>query len=160
MENQRKKKVIVAMSGGVDSSVAAATLLEQGYDCAGVFVRMLPPNLNIDKNLKGHIKDAQTVCEQLGIELYIVDYSWDMQQIIDYFTYEYSIRNHKSETAEVRFEHRIWGIWEMVSSSHEYRIKGSDSVEFSVGIPPDSEENVIFEYRIDNRHEILLRGGR
>jgi len=78
----------------------------------------------------------------------------------EHFTYEYSIRNHKSETAEVRFEHRIWGIWEMVSSSHEYRIKGSDSVEFSVGIPPDSEEKVIFEYRIDNRHEILLRGGR
>jgi len=85
-----KPKVMVAMSGGVDSSVAAALLIEQGYDCAGVFVRMLPPELNLDENLKGHLADAQQVCKQLNMELNIVDYSWDMQQIIGYFTYEYA----------------------------------------------------------------------
>jgi tRNA-uridine 2-sulfurtransferase len=88
--NGKGKKVLVAMSGGVDSSVAAATLLEQGYSCSGVFVRMLPPDLKLDTNLKGHLADAQQVCKQLGIELHIVDYSWDMQQVIDYFAFEYS----------------------------------------------------------------------
>jgi len=86
----KRTKVMVAMSGGVDSSVAAARLIEQGYDCAGVFVRMLPPDMKLDDNLKGHLSDAQRVCKQLGIELNVVDYSWDMQQIINYFTYEYS----------------------------------------------------------------------
>jgi tRNA-specific 2-thiouridylase len=51
---------------------------------------MLPPELNLETNLKGHLADAQRVCKQLGIELHIVDYSWDMQQIIEYFTHEYS----------------------------------------------------------------------
>ncbi len=78
------------MSGGVDSSVAAVRLLKQGYECSGVFVRMLPPELGIAKNLKGQLADAQNVCQQLGIELYIVDYSWDMQQIIKYFAREYA----------------------------------------------------------------------
>ncbi len=90
MDTKLKGKVLVAMSGGVDSSVAAASLLEQGYACAGVFVRMLPPELKLETNLKGHLADAQQVCKQLGIELHIVDYSWDMQQVIEYFTYEYS----------------------------------------------------------------------
>jgi tRNA-specific 2-thiouridylase len=84
------KKVMVAMSGGVDSSVAAALLLEQGYACSGVFVRMLSPELGIAKDLKGQLADAQNVCKHLGIELHIVDYSWDMQQIINYFAREYA----------------------------------------------------------------------
>ncbi len=89
--SERKPKVLVAMSGGVDSSVAAASLIEQGYRVAGVFMRMVPGNIKVDDNLKGHLKDVQAISKQLGIELYIVDFSWEMQQVIDYFCYEYSM---------------------------------------------------------------------
>lgn len=75
----------------------------------------------------------------------------------EHFSYEYSIRNHREEKAEVRFEHPVWGIWEMVSSTHEYRIKNSQAIEYRIEIPPESEEKVVFEYRVDIRREILVR---
>jgi tRNA-specific 2-thiouridylase len=86
-----QKRVMVAISGGVDSSVAAARLIEQNYQCTGVFVRMLSSDIKVDENLKGHLADAQKVCKHLGIPLHIVDYSWEMQQIIGYFMNEYAI---------------------------------------------------------------------
>ncbi len=91
VNKKHSAKVLIAMSGGVDSSVAAATLIEQGYQCAGVFMRMAPANIKVDNNLKGHLRDVQRVTKHLGIELYVVDFSWEMQQVIDYFCYEYSM---------------------------------------------------------------------
>lgn len=40
MENEKKKRVLVAMSGGVDSSAAVKLLLEQGYECAGATMHL------------------------------------------------------------------------------------------------------------------------
>ncbi|NLO82050.1 MAG: DUF4139 domain-containing protein [Clostridiales bacterium] len=71
-----------------------------------------------------------------------------------HYQYEYVIKNHKEEQAEVHFEHRIRGIWEMVSSSHDYVKKSSDTIEFVVDVPADSEVKVSFEYRVDKRIEI------
>lgn len=71
--------------------------------------------------------------------------------------FEYDIKNHKDEAAEVHFEHRVWGIWEMVYSSHEYKIRTSDSIEFCLDIPADSEAKVAFEYKVDRRKEIIIK---
>lgn len=59
------KKVLVGMSGGVDSSVAAALLLEQGYEVIGLTFKFTE---EFDSG------DAVKVCEKLGIEHHIVDY--------------------------------------------------------------------------------------
>ena len=62
-----KKRVLVALSGGVDSAVAAALLLEKGYEVAGATMR-LDPNSADDAT-----RDAREVAEKLGIPFYEFD---------------------------------------------------------------------------------------
>jgi tRNA-specific 2-thiouridylase len=77
-----KKKVFVALSGGVDSSTAAALLLQAGFDCVGVFM------ITSDRGLHTQA-DTQNVAEKLGIELYVLDLRSDFEQILAYFCSEY-----------------------------------------------------------------------
>jgi tRNA-specific 2-thiouridylase len=77
-----KKKVFVALSGGVDSSTAAALLLKAGFECAGVF-------MITNDNAAPAQHDAQNVAKKLGIKLHILDLRDDFKQILDYFCGEY-----------------------------------------------------------------------
>jgi len=77
-----RKKVFVALSGGVDSSTAAALLLKAGFECAGVFM------ITNDRAASAQ-HDAQEVAEKLGIKLYVLDLRDDFEQIFEYFCSEY-----------------------------------------------------------------------
>jgi len=69
-----KERVVVAMSGGVDSSVAAAILKEEGYDVIGVTMHIwdVPDNIRSCCGYKA-ISDAQRVCAMLNIPFYTID---------------------------------------------------------------------------------------
>src|SRR5438105_475009 len=106
-------KAVVAMSGGVDSSVAAALLLRQGYEVMGVFMRLGSPegvgsavgSASADatddacetsgKNKQGccsvlDAADARRVAAALDIPLYILNFQDDFVRVIDYFVSEYN----------------------------------------------------------------------
>ena len=83
----KKKCVVVAMSGGVDSSVAAALLLEEGYDVVGVTMNLftLPKKFCRDESKKsccgwGAAEDAHQVATTLGISHYVMDMREDFEK--------------------------------------------------------------------------------
>jgi tRNA-specific 2-thiouridylase len=95
-----KDKVIVGMSGGVDSSVAAALLKEEGYEVIGVTMKIWDSGGTISQEGAHHacygpgeeedIKDAQKVAEILGIPFHIVDLKQEYKTfVLDYFSHEY-----------------------------------------------------------------------
>jgi tRNA-specific 2-thiouridylase len=84
----QKQRVVVGMSGGVDSSVAAALLVEQGYDVTGVFiVAYNEPGCRTDQDRK----DALAVATALGIPFTVLDFREAYREhVIAYFQSEYA----------------------------------------------------------------------
>lgn len=105
------KKVVIGMSGGVDSSVAAIMLKEQGYDVIGLFMRNWDTSLNGDylgnPDLNNNIcpqeqdyNDALKVCEKINIPLYRVDFVkeyWDY--VFSYFLEE--LKNGRTPNPDI-----------------------------------------------------------
>ena len=78
------KTVIVGLSGGVDSSVSACLLKQQGYNVIGIHMR----GANLETQQEDE-KRVRELCNELGIECVVVDYKDHMQQVKDYFVSEY-----------------------------------------------------------------------
>ncbi len=93
----KRTTVVVAMSGGVDSSVAAALLLEQGYNVVGVTMKTYDFDEvggNVQNEVSccglGAMQDARLVASKLGIPHYVVDFREAFgHKVVDYFVGEY-----------------------------------------------------------------------
>jgi len=90
-----QQTVAVAMSGGVDSSVTAALLQEQGYKVVGITLRLSEESRSVEETedcIPGTaVEDAAKVCRLLGIEHHVLDLRQLFQEkVIDYFLTEYA----------------------------------------------------------------------
>jgi tRNA-specific 2-thiouridylase len=90
-----KKKVMVGMSGGVDSSVAAAILQKEGYDVIGVTLKLQPEiesDTGSDVTCCSYfaVEDARRVASKLGIPHYVLNFQGIFEScVIEYFVAEY-----------------------------------------------------------------------
>jgi tRNA-specific 2-thiouridylase len=89
-------RVLVAMSGGVDSSVAAAMLCEQGYEVVGIAMRLTPEGLPAPTRRRGtccsyeDFEDARRVAERMDFPFYVIDLRADFAaRVIGNFVSEY-----------------------------------------------------------------------
>lgn len=79
-----REKALIAMSGGVDSSVAAFLTQEAGFSCGGAIMRLW------DEGASGAIRDAQAIADRLGMPFHILDASVPFRtQVVDYFVESY-----------------------------------------------------------------------
>ncbi len=91
-----KEKVVVGMSGGVDSSVAAFLLKEQGYDVIGVTMQIWQDEEEAEKEANGGccglsaVEDARRVAEHLDIPYYVMNFKREFKaNVMEYFVEEY-----------------------------------------------------------------------
>ncbi len=142
--------VIVGMSGGVDSSVAAWRLLQEGYEVQGLFMS------NWDEDEDGYCtaaqdyQDARRVCEQLGIELHKVSFAGEYRErVFNYFLEEY--RAGRTPNPDVLCNREIkFGVCfdyarrlgaDYVATGHYARVVHEPHVRLLKGLDPQKDQS-------------------
>jgi tRNA-specific 2-thiouridylase len=151
----KDKRIVVAMSGGVDSSVAAALMVEAGFDAIGMTLQLYDHGMAVAK--KGaccagqDIYDARQVCDKLGIAHYILDYeSRFSQTVIEDFADSYM----KGETPipcvrcnqQVKFKDllttaRDLGAQALITGHYVQRLMGKERAELHRAVDPSRDQS-------------------
>jgi tRNA-specific 2-thiouridylase len=149
----RQKKVLVGVSGGVDSSVSLALLKDQGYAVSAVFLHFWDIKGRNNKSLQ----DAKSVCKILGIPLKVVDTRADFKKmVIKYFLVEYTRGNTPNPCVfcneKMKFKLLLkvadkMGI-EMVATGHYAQVMKHEACSMkqeAYNMPSNAEQKLAYE---------------
>jgi tRNA-specific 2-thiouridylase len=153
-------RVVLAMSGGVDSSASAVLLRRQGYDVVGLFMRTGvedPGGSSRADHKKGCCSaidagDARRVADRLDIPFYALDFEREFSRIIDYFADEYAkgrtpnpcvVCNTWLKFGQLRAFARKLGA-DFIATGHYAQVKeGSGGFELHKGADPDKDQSYV-----------------
>jgi tRNA-specific 2-thiouridylase len=120
-ESTSKKRVIIGMSGGVDSSVAAYLLQQEGWDVVGVTMKLWPQDCMSRAEDKccgpQAIADARSVAHALGIPHYVIDEAVPFEKlVIDYFSEEYKRGRTPNPCVMCNEKLKFGNLWDKATS--------------------------------------------
>ena len=161
-------RVVLAMSGGVDSSAAAVLLRRQGYDVVGLFMRTgthghdRPGAAARPDNKKGCCSatdagDARRVADRLDIPFYALDFEREFDRVIDYFAAEYARGRTPNPCVVCNTWLKFGRLWtfartlgaDAIATGHYARIHaGPGGPELHAGADPDKDQSYVL-YGID-----------
>jgi len=168
----KSQKVIVGLSGGVDSAVAAALLLEQGYRVEGLFMK----NWDEDDEdgycpAKQDLADARAVAECLGITLHTISFSteyWD--RVFEHFLAEYRVGRTPNPdilcNQEIKFRAfpdyalKLGADW--IATGHYARVEGPPNQRRLLKGRDENKDQSYFLNRLDQKalsHSLFPLGG-
>lgn len=155
-----RERVVLAMSGGVDSSVSAVLLKRQGYEVVGLFMRTGTHTDDTDRrpdNKKGCCSaidagDARRVADRLDIPFHALDFEQEFDRIIDYFADEY-LRGRTPNPCVVCNNWLKFGeLWkfarqlgaEFIATGHYAQVvRGPDGFELRRGLDLDKDQSYV-----------------
>ena len=170
--------VVVAMSGGVDSSVAAYLLREAGYEVVGMTLKTWPKEL-CDTVPKGQtccstrdIEDARAVADQLGIPFYVVEASVPFKtNVMDYFVDSYThgltpnpcvVCNRKIKSGILLEKARALGVDRLATGHYASVVWNETRQRYAVSkaLDPDKDQSyVLFQLTQDQLSRLILPMG-
>ena len=183
------KRVVLAMSGGVDSSAAAVLLRQRGYDVIGLFMRSgemedvcnvstteLLPVLDPPAHRQGccsaqDAADARRVADQLGIPFYALNFHSAFTRIKDYFADEYLAGRTPNPCVQCNNWLKFGRLWDFarqvganfIATGHYARIVAGvhGPTELHTGVDPHKDQSyVLFGIRRELLNKVLLPVGQ